>query len=226
LRAVGLAEEQHFTTYHRVLNRAVWSPLRLSRLLLGLLVTTFLAPGAPLVVVSDETLERRWGKKIAYKGRFRDAVRSRGSPVVTSPGVQWLCVLLVPAPWSRRPWACPVLTVPALAPATSAALGKRQRTAVERAGVLIRLVRRWQPQRAVLLVGDGGFAAVSLGHTCRRQRVGLVSRLRLDAALYDAPPPPPPGKRGPKPQKGARQLSLAARLLDPGTTWQAVTAPW
>ncbi len=116
--------------------------------------------------------------------------------------------------------------MPALAPATSATLGKRHRTAVERAGVLIRLVRRWQPQRAVLLVGDGGFAAVSLGHTCRRQRVGLVSRLRLDAALYDAPVPPPPGKRGPKPKKGARQLSLAARLLDPQTLWQAVTVPW
>jgi len=227
LRAVGLAQERHFTTYHRVLNRAVWSPLRLSRLLLGLLVTTFLSDGAPLVVVIDETLERRWGKKIAYKGRFRDAVRSRGSHVVTSPGGQWLCVmLLVPVPWSRRPWACPFLTVPALAPATSATLGKRHRTAVERAGVLIRLVRRWQPQREVLLVGDSGFAAVSLGHTCRRQRVGLVSRLRLDAALYDVPVPPPPGKRGPKPKKGARQLSLAARLLDPQTLWQAVTVPW
>jgi len=79
LRAVGLAEERHVTTYHRVLNRAVWSPLTLSRLLLGLLVGTFLVPGAPLVGVIDETLERRWGKKIADKGRFRDAVRSRGS---------------------------------------------------------------------------------------------------------------------------------------------------
>ncbi len=157
LRAVGLAEERHFTTYHRVLNRAVGSPLTLSRLLLGLLVGTFLAPEAPLVVVIDETLERRWGKKIAYKGRFRDAVRSRGAQVVTSPGVQWLCVmLLVPVPWSRRPWACPFLTVPALAPATSAKLGKRHRTAVDRASLLLRLVRRWQPTREITLVGDSG----------------------------------------------------------------------
>lgn len=34
LRAVGLGGERHFTTYHRVLNRTVWSPLRLSRILL------------------------------------------------------------------------------------------------------------------------------------------------------------------------------------------------
>ncbi len=227
LRAVGLADERHFTTYHRVLNRAVWSPLTLSRLLLGLLVGTFLAPGAPLVVVIDETLERRWGKKIAYKGRFRDAVQSRGPHVVTSPGVQWLCVmLLVPVPWSRRPWACPFLTVPALAPATSAKLGKRHRTAVDRASVLLRLVRRWQPAREIILVGDSGFAAVSLGHTCRQQRVGLVSRLRLDAALYDPPAPQPPTKRGRKPQKGARHPSLAARLGDATTAWQTLLVPW
>src|SRR5258706_4159840 len=49
LRAVGLGEERHFTTYHRVLNRAAWSPLRLSRILLHLLSTAFLAPDAPLV---------------------------------------------------------------------------------------------------------------------------------------------------------------------------------
>ena len=61
LRAVGLDGERHFTTYHRVLNRAVWSPLRLSRILLQLLVTAFLAPEAPLVLLIDGTLERRWG---------------------------------------------------------------------------------------------------------------------------------------------------------------------
>src|SRR6476659_9478635 len=37
LRAVGLGEERRFTTYHRVLNRGVWSALVPSRLLLDLL---------------------------------------------------------------------------------------------------------------------------------------------------------------------------------------------
>ncbi len=40
LRAVGRGDERHFTTYHRVLNRSRWSPLRLSRILLHLLVTS------------------------------------------------------------------------------------------------------------------------------------------------------------------------------------------
>ncbi len=229
LRAVGLADAPQFTTYHRVLNRARWSPLRLSRLLLGLLVVTFLPADAPLVLLVDETLERRRGRKIAWKGYFRDPVRSTPSQPVTTPGLRWLCVaLLVPVPWSRRPWALPFLTVPALAPATSTKLGKPHRTVVERTQLLVRLVRRWQPDRDIVLVGDGTYAAVPLGHTCRQLpgMVRLVSRLRLDAVLHDPPAPQPASKRGPKPKKGARQLSLAARLADPRTAWQRVTVPW
>src|ERR671913_1245613 len=68
LRAVSLEDERRFCRYHRVLNRAVWSSREASRVLLGLLVKTFLAEGKPLVVGLDETLERRWGPKIAAKG--------------------------------------------------------------------------------------------------------------------------------------------------------------
>ena len=229
LRTMGRGDDACFGTYHRVLNRARWSPLRLSRLLLGLLVAALLAPDAPLVRLVDETLERRRGRRPAWKGYFRDAVRSTASKTVTSPGIRWLCVaVLVPLPWSTRPWALPVLTVPALAPATSKKLGKRHRTVVERTQVLVRLVRRWQPGRDLVLVGDGSYAAIPLGHTCRHLpgAVRLVSRLRLDAALYDPPGPQPASKRGPKPQKGARQPNLAARLADPATTWRRATLPW
>ena len=38
LRIMGLSQEKHFQTYHRVLNRAVWSSLAASRILLQLLV--------------------------------------------------------------------------------------------------------------------------------------------------------------------------------------------
>jgi hypothetical protein len=63
LRAVGLRDERHFTSYHRVLNRAVWSPLRLSRLLLQLIVATLLPPQAPVMLLLDSTLVRRTGRR-------------------------------------------------------------------------------------------------------------------------------------------------------------------
>src|ERR687883_907625 len=92
LRAVGLRDARHFTSYHRVFNRAVWSPLRVSRLLLELIVATLLPPHAPLILLIDTTLVRRTGRRIIWKGRFHDAVRSQPKHVVTSEGIQWLCV--------------------------------------------------------------------------------------------------------------------------------------
>jgi hypothetical protein len=229
LRAVGLAHGRHFTTYHRVLNRARWSPLALSRSLLALLVDTFLPAAAPLVLLVDETLERRRGPQIAWKSRFRDPLRASPGRPVTTPALRWLNVsLLVPVPWSQRPWALPFLTLPAPAPATSAKLGKRHRTLVDLAGLAIRLVRRWQPARDLTLVGDGTDAALALGHACRRLpgTVRLVSRLRLDAVLHAPPGPRQPGQRGPTPKKGARLPTLAAHLADPTTGWQRVRLPW
>src|SRR6185369_17174589 len=103
LRAMGLGDERRFTTYHRVLNRGVWSALVLSRILLDLLVRTFLATDAPLELVVDGTLERRRDRKVAWRGRFHDATRSQSGHVVTSDGIHWVCVmLLTPVPWSRR----------------------------------------------------------------------------------------------------------------------------
>src|SRR5215207_2392077 len=143
LRAVGLGEERRFTTYHRVLNRSVWSALVLSRLLLDLLVRTFLASDAPLELVVDGTLERRRGRKIAWTGRFHDATRSQSGHVVTSDGIPGVCVLLLASvPWSQRRWALPFLAILPFTPATSAKLGKPHRTAPERTEGLVRLIRR------------------------------------------------------------------------------------
>jgi hypothetical protein len=232
LRAVGLGEERRFTTYHRVLNRGVWSALVLSRLLLDLLVRTFLAPDAPLELVVDGTLVRRRGRQLAWKGRFHDAARSQSGHVITSDGIHWVCVmLLAPVPWSRRRWALPFLAIPTFTPATSAKLGKRHRTAPERTEGLIRLIRRWQPHRAIEVVGDSGFAVLRLAHVCGAARGRLISRLVLNAQLYDPPPVRPASTPGVKPKKGPRQPKLVDRLdatTDAAgqTTWQRQVVAW
>jgi hypothetical protein len=110
LRIMGLSQERHFQTYHRVLNRAVWSSLAASRILLQLLVRAF-APEGPLVFGLDDTIERRWGARIAARGIYRDPVRSSRSHFVKVSGLRWLCMmLLVPIPWAARVWALPFLT--------------------------------------------------------------------------------------------------------------------
>jgi hypothetical protein len=229
LRAMGLANSRPFTNYHRVLNRACWSPWILSRLLLGLIVHLLLPPGLPLLLVIDDTLERRRGPQIKYKGWFRDPIRSTLTHVSKSLGIRWLCLaVLVPVPWSQRLWALPFLTVPTLGPKTSAKLRKRHRTLIGWAMLMADKVRRWQPDREVVLVGDGSFAAVPLVQCCQKLQnpLKLVSRLRLDARLHDFPGPQPKGKHGRKPKKGARLPNLAQRLADPTTHWRTFTIPW
>lgn len=229
LRVMGLSQEKQFQNFHRVLNRAQWSGLRASKILLGLLVATFLASGVPLLLGADETLERRQGKHIQAKSVFRDAVRSSKKHTVYSFGLRWVSMMvLVPVPWSRRAWALPFLTVLAPSEKTNTANGKRHKTSIDWIGQMIRVVRRWQPTRAMVLVVDGGLAAVKLGLRCASfvHPVVYVSRLRLDAALYDDPTPHPPGQRGPKPKKGKRQASLAARLKDETTPWEKKQVAW
>jgi hypothetical protein len=229
LRAMGLADSKHFTNYHRVLNRAQWSPWLLSKLLLALIIRFFVPAGMPLLLAVDETLERRRGPKIKYKGWFRDPIRSTVNHVSKSLGIRWICLaILVPVPWSQRLWALPFMTIPALGPKTSDKLKKRHRTIVEWAMIMIEKVRTWQPDQEIALVGDGSYAAVILVQRCQRLKrpVKMVSRLRLDACLHDFPAPQPKGKRGPKPKKGARLPNLEARLADPKTRWQKLKVLW
>lgn len=93
---------------------------------------------------------------------------------------------------------------------------------------MIAVVRRWLPERMIVLVTDGGLTAVKLGLRCAKlaNPVTYVSRLRLDAKLYDEPPEQPAGKPGPKPKKGARQPSLKERLKDKDTKWTKLPIPW
>lgn len=87
LRVMGQSGERQFQNYHRVLNRARWSSRALSRIVLHLLVKTFVPDDAPIVVGIDEIIERRRGAKIAAKGIYRDPVRSSKEFFVKTSGL-------------------------------------------------------------------------------------------------------------------------------------------
>ena len=229
LQVMGLKDEKQYQNYHRVLNRARWSGLQVSQIMLGLLVTAFVALDVPVVVGADETLERRRGKKIKAKGIFRDAVRSSKKYTNYSSGLRWVSMmLLVPVPWSERVWALPFLTVLAPSPKTNETNCKRHKTSIDWVGQLVAAVRRWLPEHSLVLVTDGGMAAVKLGLRCLRyaKPVTYVTRLRLDAALHAPPGPQPAGKRGPKPKKGERLPSLKQVLVNPLTHWTCHEIDW
>jgi DDE superfamily endonuclease len=221
LRAIGLAQAPSFQTYHRVLNRAVWSSLDASRVLFGLLLTTFAGKG-PLVVGIDETIERRRGRKIAAAGIYRDPVRSSRSHFVKVRGLRWICaMLLVPIPWAGRVWALPFLTV--LAPSErSVSRRRRFKPLTTWARQMIRQIHRWAPERRLVVVGDRSYAALELLDAVRPVAT-MVARLRLDARLFAPPPPRRPGQMGRPRLVGDRLPNLTQHAVDEEAAWIGCT---
>lgn len=231
LRVMGRGEEADFSLYHQVLNRASWSPLALSRLLLQALITAFVAVGGSLTFVIDETLERRWGPTIRKRGHFRDALLSSRKKAVSNSGLRWIVLsLVVPLPWTTRGVALPVMSVLAPSPKVSRQLQRRHKTVARWARQMITQLRRWLPGVSLTLLGDGAYSAVELGLRCQKLGVTLIAPLVLKAQLFEPPPAPPlPGqkKRAGRPrEKGARLPKLSAVLVDPQTVWEKISVSW
>ena len=231
LRVMGLSHEPLFALYHHVLSRAVWSSLQASRSLLELLLR-YLDRGAPkghppLVFGLDETIERRWGPHIGARGIYRDAVRSSDSHFVKTSGLRWLSLMwLTPVPWAQRIWALPVLTVLAPSARYYTQVGRAPKKLTDWARQMIKQLRRWLPHRLLVVVADSSYAALELLHSCQAlaQPVTLITRLRLDAALY-TPAPPYAGVGRPR-KKGVRLPTLQTLLTAADAAWTAVTLAW
>jgi hypothetical protein len=227
LRQMGLGDSPQFSLYHHVLNRARWSALQGSRQLLALLVQTCISVGGALTFVIDETLERRWGRRIAKRGHYRDALASSKQRSVATSGLRWIVLtLVITPPWTSRSWALPVLSVPAPTPKVSQRLGLRHKTLAQRARQMILVVRRWLPQVDITVIGDQAYSVVELGHACTRRGVRLIAPLRLDAALYQPADPREPGTYGRPRLKGKRLPTLAEVLNAKSTHWQRIWVRW
>ena len=208
LYALGLQEKGDFALYHHVLNRVSWSSLAVGRVLLGLLVR-HLVPTGPLLFAIDETLERRWGKKIEALGVYRDPVRSSHGHFVKAKGLRWVSLMLL----AEVPWG-PAGVGPALP---------------DRAGPVRALPRGpGSPPQDDYGLGPPDAVPPAPLAACQGMDppVTFLSRLRLDAVLHDPPPPRKPGQIGRPRVVGARLPSLKAVLSDPATVWTDLCQRW
>jgi hypothetical protein len=225
LRIAGLSLEQRFVNYHRVLNRTAWDARTAARLLLGLLIAAF-APTGPVVLGIDDTIERRRGKRIRAKGIYRDPVRSSKGHFVKASGLRWLSLmLLAPIPWAGRVWALPFLTALAPSERYCRERGRRHKKLTDWARQMALQARRWVPGRELVLLGDSSFAALDLLAALTRHGLICITRLRLDAALYEPAPPRKPGAVGRPRTKGARLPNLSVILANERTRWVQVIVP-
>ncbi len=223
LKVMGLRGEKAFANYHRVLNRAQWDSLKGAKILLMQIIGTLGI--TELVVALDDHVERRSGEKISSKGCYRDAVRSSRGFLVRCFGLKWVAMMVVTKlPWSARIFALPFLTVLAPSQKANRARNKRHKTSVDWARQMCFQLRRWLPDMPIRLVVDGAFTTAQLAWTALKLNIGLISRLRLDARLFDFPEV----KNGPgRPAKrGRRLLGPKALLESEKTPWQETEVQW
>jgi hypothetical protein len=222
LRVMGLDHEKHFSSYHHVLNRVKWSLLSAAKILLCLIVKVT-GSQDPLILFIDETLERRKGRKIKAKGYYRDAVRSSKQNIVKSSGLKWLSLAACwRFPFSNRHFALPFMTVLESSAKSDKRANKRHKTTLQWTIQMLMQVVRWLKNTSIILVGDGGFACGALAWRCIKLRVALISRLKMNACLYDFPQEGSPSKRGRKKTKGDRLYSFKKMLEIPDLGWKEI----
>jgi hypothetical protein len=213
LRTIQALACGHFSSYHRLFSRAVWSLWPLGHIL-AKAVLAWIDPDEPVLVPADDTTCQHRGKHVYGKGCHHDAVRSAHSHVVYRWGHKWVVLAIsVKLPFTSRRWALPVLAALYRPRELDDAEGRRHKTPARLARDLLAVLIHWFPNRRFVMLGDGGYASHELARFCHRHRrhATLVSRFHGDAALYD--PPPTRTRRPGRPRVKGRKRSSPAEVV-------------
>ncbi len=159
---------------------------------------------------------------LSARGIWRDPVRSSHGHFVKTSGLRWLSfMLLTPLPWLPGIKALPIMTLLAPSARWARQKGRRHKPLTERARQGMLVILRWLPGRSVIFVGDSSFGTHELADAIGR-RACLISRLRLDANLFEAPEQRRPGQMGRPRQKGRQLPKLGTCLADGSASWTPV----
>ncbi|WP_370657466.1 transposase [Deinococcus sp. KNUC1210] len=132
-------------------------------------------------------------------------------------------MLLTPIPWASRIWVCPFLTALVPSQLYNEERGHQHQSLTDWARQMLRVVQRWCPGRPLIVVADSTYASIAWLHDLQQGHpITVITRLRLDAALYDPAPERQVGQLGRPRLKGDRLPTLASLMHDPKTCWERV----
>jgi DDE superfamily endonuclease len=241
--ASGALGHLHISVFHRFFSRAAWNLDRLGHVMLGLALA-WLPDDQPLVLLGDDTLARKSGKSIALASMHHDPLLSSARKPFASFGHVWVVLAVwVPLPFgSGRGFALPILfrlyvgakrggerhragqtqsrLGPRLRAARTAYAQHQQATKLELLREMIILVAHWAEERSLYLVVDSAYAGKTILED-RPANVQVISRLRLDAALYAPPPPRRPGQKG-RPRRRGDRLPPLQQVIARHRRWTAL----
>lgn len=194
LVAAGVAGRRHHAAFHRLFSRSTWNTDAVGQLLFRSIVS-LLPRDAMIEVVVDDTLTKKSGPKIFGLGTHVDPVMSTLHYKVLAFGHVWVVVsVVVMVPFSRRPWALPVLFRLYRSKADCARRRARHRTKTQLAHEMLTVLLGWVGQRRIRVALDNAYSngPVLRGMT---EKMTFVGALRPDAALYAIPVYPGHGPR-------------------------------
>lgn len=220
LVASGTAGRRHHAGYHRLFSGAAWEPDELGRLVF-LQITRLMPEGAPIPLVMDDTLAQKKGPKIFGLGTHLDPVRSTRRVRIFTFGHVWVVLsVVVKLPFSRRPWALPVLFRLYRNVKDCERNEAPYRKKTELARQMVDVIATWAPERRFELAADSAYCNDTVTRGLA-EHVVLYGRMRPDAAL-SAPPevgsagrgrPRVRGARVPRPEEWAKDASVPWRKL-------------
>ena len=181
-----VARRRHHERFHRFFSRGAWSPDEIGRLLFQRILT-FVGDDAPIHVALDDTLAAKKGPQVFGIGSHIDAVRSTKRFRVFGFGHVWVVLsVVIRLPFSRRPWALPVLFRLYRNQKECLAKGDAYRKKTELGRELVDIVAGWVGGRRVHLAADGAYCNDTLMRGLA-PTVTVFGAMRPDAVLTALP---------------------------------------
>jgi len=220
LIAARVSDRLHWQAFHRFFSRTKWNPDRLGQTLFGLLRTLLAARWIEVAI--DDTVCGKRGMHVFGASMHVDAVTSTRRRKNLVRGHCWVqLVVVVNVPWSKRPWAIPVLS--------RLYRGKKEAgadycTKSKLGREMFDLFLTWVgPEVRVRLLLDSGYMGRTMLRGLPSERVTVFGAIKTNAALYRAPAPQGKGqRRGRRRKKGQRLPTPAKMHHDRRRAWDNV----
>ena len=120
-----------------------------------------------------------------------------------TPGLQWVSLMLLTRiGWAGRYWALPFLTALVVSARYDRRKGRRHKTVTDYAQQMLVCLRRWLPDRDLVVVADGGYAKRECG-------IARTCQSRLSSSAQGRVPVP-------------MRASAAAPARSGGPGWRAI----
>jgi DDE superfamily endonuclease len=225
LRVLGMLAPGHPSSYHRVFSRDRWSLSPLARGYAAAVLARFV-PSGTVLLAGDDTVTEHPGPHVYGKGRHRDPVRSTHTYTAFRWGHKWVVLtVLVSLPWASRRWALPLLVALYRPKGENLKRGQRHKTPAQLLGQMIRVLKRWFPDRNFVVTADGNYASHELAELAARtpRKWTLVSLFYSDANLVE--PPPPYSGRG-RPRVRGKDLPSPAEIVEKTKRRQTLVVAW